>query len=267
MIRNSRNYRIYSPQERDTDLSIGLLLHLAKGRTGLLWEDLSGYNNHARFSQGTPSPQWVLGHDQKADAIAVQALNTHVAIVAHNTMFDVGTGNFTVSFWAYNNKSAGPVSSEAFLGCVHTPSQNGWAFGQVAGQTTLSFYWSATSIGSVVNFPTFEWSHWTIVKKEDDVKMYMNGIQVNTLGGQSATNFSTGGVGIAVGKWYGNFNNYYAKGKIEDVRFYNRALSDAEVFKLANNNVTMSRKRFRGIVVSSGGSTVPQVLMCLGVGS
>lgn len=253
MSRNFRNYRIYSPQERDPDLSSGLLLHLAKGRTGLLWEDLSGYRNHAVWSVSSPVPQWVLGHDQKADAIAVQALNTHVPIVPNNSMFDIGTGDLTISAWFYNNKSAGPVGSEAFLGCFETPSQLGWCFGQTAGVTTFRFYWNAVNIDSVVAFPTFQWSHWTIVRKGDDVTMFMNGIQVNTVAGRAADTFNLGaGQGIAIGKWYGNFNNYYAKGKIEDVRFYNRALSSAEVLRLATTNTTVPRKRYRGFIETVG---------------
>ena len=140
--------------------------------------------------------------------------------IADNAAFDVGSGNFTVEAWVWNNGS----------------STTSWVF----GQTSSSFTASSTAVGLSVNSSGFpngavavgssftntassvaiarnSWNHIAFVRDGATLRMFVNGTQTATSNISTNTvNNSTTPVGIGR---IGDYNLEYWNGYISDFRF------------------------------------------------
>lgn len=134
--------------------------------------------------------------------------------------------NLTVSIWAYYNNvngETGGVENYAL-----TPVEGwGWILELVNG--TPRFYVKNTS-GTSTNasggsVPLNTWSHIVGIYNGTNVKVFLNGVQTGT-GTLSGLINNPDNLHIYFGK-YSTFNGY-----LDDVRIYNRALSDAEMKRI-----------------------------------
>ncbi|MFZ3099668.1 MAG: LamG domain-containing protein, partial [Minisyncoccales bacterium] len=71
-----------------------------------------------------------------------------------------------------------------------------------------------------------DWHHLIVVATDSEVKIYMDGKRLTTTGALAPI-ISTS-VNVKIGGW-GVAGNYYSDGQIDEVRIYNRALTEAEV--------------------------------------
>jgi hypothetical protein len=116
--------------------------------------------------------------------------------------------------------------------------------------TTASPYNCTTSmISDAITNPFNKWTHLVLVQKyysenialhRNDYFQYFNGnklkVSSTTIGSNPmATSFSRGGtIGCNNNSGNNNFNFNFFKGSIDDVRIYDRALSDEEILQLYN---------------------------------
>ncbi|MFA6090252.1 MAG: LamG domain-containing protein, partial [Candidatus Gracilibacteria bacterium] len=147
------------------------------------------------------------------------------------------TGNFSMSVWINPNRA-----NNSFEGIIHQGETNAnmdvnsleigpnnqmrWLI-RNASTSVIDFY-------SPVNSVSLNTWQYIVVKKEGGVfSMFLNGIMVN-----SQTNLLPLS-NIPYNLWIGARNiggvsPMYSQGKIDEVRIYNRALSDSEIFSLYN---------------------------------
>tara|TARA_B100000131_G_scaffold322540_3_gene376887 strand:- start:4306 stop:9003 length:4698 start_codon:yes stop_codon:yes gene_type:complete len=148
------------------------------------------------------------------------------------------TTNFSASVWVYlNANSSGGYGIVGNFQSGVTP-QKGWVIARSSADTKFSFWADGTAnsnggkvVGTTV-IQTGVWYHVVGTYDGTNVKIYVNGSLEN-----SATYSATPGTTnqpLVIGRWYGNYNDYYTDGKIDQVRIFNKAISAAEVTKLYN---------------------------------
>jgi hypothetical protein len=135
-------------------------------------------------------------------------------------IFQKGTAS-SISVW---------IAAEVFNGPLKyfiTPNSNGLAFGQTG--TTISGVVSVPfTKGASVATAENNWHHYALTYDGNDVRLYKDGVLAD-----SKTNPGTCGDG-ATSFMLGCLNNSFWKGNIDDLKFYSKTLSAAEVTKLAS---------------------------------
>lgn len=136
----------------------------------------------------------------------------------------------TLSFWVY------PIGVQnSFANIIGNHSNNGWVVQQ--NGTTQNYYfafysggWQVT--GNTINIHNDIWTHCAIVKSLTGgyLKLYRNGILVSTnlntlpIGYASNTQFYIGKASTIGGRYF--------KGKVDEVLFFNKALSDSDIQRI-----------------------------------
>jgi hypothetical protein len=153
--------------------------------------------------------------------------------VDENELFNVSPGGFTFSIWAKPDKDQGADWSKiAILG---ESGKGGYAIRYCEGYNGLAvaYLYSNSGISSSfeINSDRFNpdiWSMYTITYQGDIFKVYLNGVLVNQT---TATSYTTTGFDLMIGNGEGFFDDF--KGWVDEVRLYNRALTDIEVASLS----------------------------------
>lgn len=135
---------------------------------------------------------------------------------------------FTVSFWL----NAGATQTNAYAELIdnnHTGSRS-W-FAQQDNTSNNLYYFGAygSPRGDVFFNLTSTWNHLTFVKGAGIIKVFLNGKLVNTAT-HGGTIMYDGTQNLILGAWYasGGFARFW-KGSMDDLKLYNRALSDTEI--------------------------------------
>jgi hypothetical protein len=137
-----------------------------------------------------------------------------------NSVFNFGTGNFTIEFWVYYNTIGGPqtlldINYGTAPSCTLQPSSG-----------SMIFYTNgtATSITSSVADTVGVWSHYAVVRNGTTITMYRNGASVGSatysgnVGNSSATVYVGGSLGGG---------GYYTNGYVSNFRMTNTAVYTA----------------------------------------
>jgi hypothetical protein len=157
---------------------------------------------------------------------------------ASSSLFNFGTGDFTIDVWAkVNGYSAGSI--QTLINTYINPS-NGWNI-QFNVFNTLDFrfsYGDTTLIISGANAILLnEWNHLTISRISNSLKMYVNGN--NIVSATDSTNISNGGA-LVSGRLSASAIQFL-NGNIAMVKIYKaRGLTSTEVY----NNFVANRGRF-----------------------
>jgi hypothetical protein len=110
-----------------------------------------------------------------------------------------------------------------------------WVAQQDNTNTNL-YYFAATGspVGSVSFNLTSTWNHVTFIKGAGFVKMYLNGKLVGTATHGGTISYD-GTQNLILGAWYaaGGFTRFW-NGKMDDLKLYNRVLSDSEINTIFN---------------------------------
>lgn len=103
----------------------------------------------------------------------------------------------------------------------------------MSGVGPANAFWTRIYIpGNTTNFQNNQWYHLTFVKSGTTYNVYLNGqVESSTVIPQSAS--YTESVGLLIGTIGGGFEVF--KGKIDDVRIYNRALTQDQINYLATH--------------------------------
>jgi len=154
------------------------------------------------------------------------------------------TTNYSVSIWTKLDTLIGGGSSGSigFIGNFKsgvTP-QVGFAIAKVSNESGFSFWADGTAnsraakvIGTTV-IQTGVWYHVVGTYDGTNVKIYVNGNLENT----AAYSFTPNATDqpLVIGRWYGNYSDYYLGGQIDQVRIFATALTYTQVTDLYNEH-------------------------------
>lgn len=161
--------------------------------------------------------------------------------IPNSSSFDFGSADFAVSWWEYrtaNDNGKAAMTRDYFLsgGVGYTPFIFGYS---AAGANLLCYMTSNGTSWDIANGKSFgavtlnTWNHFVITRNGTTFTTYKNGAQVDTW--TSALAIKSGTTAMHLGTYKGGeASYYYFTGKMDDVRFYNRAFSASEVLKLYN---------------------------------
>ena len=161
-----------------------------------------------------------------------------------NKFFNNGWGNYTISGWfncadissiwgkghtLINTNpifgidlllSTGDLPNKLVYSVNSAPNNRSWDISSLVPATTI--------------FQNNQWYFFSFIKNGNNYKLYINGnLEVSTVGGISPISYLCGMyIGISIDNT--DFNNGF-KGKLDDYRFYNRAMTSDEVTQLYNS--------------------------------
>jgi len=186
--------------------------------SGTIAHDSSGLGNDGTFGpEGTP--QWIAGY--RGGAIHLGGSDDYVNINAvANDM--PANNNFTISAWIRTTTGDGNV-----IGSNNTASDHDFIFGLASNGQLL------VEADSVRNYPPAlnngQWHMITYVRNGTTAYIYTDGVQVGT---ETPSGNPAGQARWSIGmEWDSSPSDEY-EGDVDDVRFYNRPLSAAEVQSL-----------------------------------
>jgi type II secretory pathway pseudopilin PulG len=186
--------------------------------SGTIAYDRSGYNNNGTLING---PVWTTG--KVGSALSFDGVDDYVVL---NEPFKNNT-NFSIAVWI-NTNILNDGKYHAFIGktgdsCRRpsmwlTPSSNGLHYDSWNSNCTIRY----DKIVSNFFINTNIWHFVVWVKNNNNYFLYRNGFLLDT--GVAPTNFYTANTTYRIG-----YVDNYWNGLIDEVRIYDRALSDAEI--------------------------------------
>ena len=146
------------------------------------------------------------------------------------------TTNYSVSVWC--KWSSKPSTSVGLVGNFKTgvSPQVGFVVAKSSGENTFSFWADGTAsssagkVNGTTNFSIDTWYHVVGTYDGSNVKIYVNG-QLEGTQAYTATPGTTDQP-LVLGRWYGNYSDYYFPGKLDQIRIFNKALTASEVTTL-----------------------------------
>ncbi len=151
-------------------------------------------------------------------------------LVGNKPIFDL-TNTMTISVWILPNTLSGDIKVLSKFQVGSNSYQlsllNGAASFQIIRGGSLSWDKCESDILQIN-----QWQHIVCTYNNSEMKVYVNGVLKNKLAINGAINISTAPLII------GNYNggNSWFNGKIDEVRLYNRAITEEEVVKFYNFN-------------------------------
>jgi len=208
--------------------------------SGISANDSSGNNHTAFLYNGT---SWTSGKVGPS-AVNFDGANNLVGINIDDMNL---TNTFSYSFWA-NPTMTHEIDSEStsgyggFSGERYVLSPSWYEGGEVGagvsvGTNGVSLYENGDSDMApvlVYNAPISGWTHITVVYQNKQPKLYINGTYVRTglTSRQGLVHLTPDYIG-------GGFYGYYG-GSVDDLRVYNRALTDSEITAVSANAVPLA---------------------------
>ena len=131
-----------------------------------------------------------------------------------STLYDFGTGDFTVEFWTYMNATADTTFIGKFISGAYA-----WLVQYISG-TGLRFYWGNN--GTLDSFVVGSWSpsistwyHVAVTRASGTLKLFINGTQVGTTTNSSSYTSVTS---LSIGRNADGGGIQYLNGYIDDIR-------------------------------------------------
>ena len=162
-------------------------------------------------------------------------------LVANSASLNVFNSNLTITMWLYNDNPS--LSDTSYKGV----SKGGWNTG-VGYELLYTNYWNSGTLhfttgssgNNVYSFNNFS-NQWVMLTGVYDnatstKKMYINGVEQSTTV-QGVDNLTSSSHDLYIGRRHPS-NSYsgFVKGKMDDIRIYNVALSATEILNLYNYN-------------------------------
>jgi len=185
--------------------------------SGTTANDSSGYVNTGTLVN---APLWVPGRYNSA----LSFTGTNYVNAGNGASLNI-TGDLTIEAWIKQD-----IWNTNYAGVVHKFSSGYVGYRLTTSNGYLSFDYGAPSYqGGAVSTGRFSqgiWHHVAVVKSGTSVIYYIDGANS---GGWTAgnANIAVSSVGVRIG--HNQYNNVYFPGLIDDVRIYNRALSQPEI--------------------------------------
>jgi large repetitive protein len=182
-----------------------------------------------------------VGNDQLATNWVDGKRGKAIHVVEPNGCIDVGprtefqAAKITAAMWVKIDAHAVLGASGYIVGQAFNADVEGWRIATRAYQDAGSFSWQHTVSGTkylfdVVAPPLNTWHHLAMTFEPDKLlEIFVDGVNVFTKAATPAIDFTTASFRIGC---RADSNNFF-KGAIDEVRFYNRILSLAEIKQLA----------------------------------
>jgi hypothetical protein len=191
--------------------------------------DHSGNENHgnnvgATWQTGTAPTRTAVGSGYAA---TFDGVDDYVE-APDDASLDMGTGDLTISAWV---KSEINNEYQGILGKITVESSDyrGYTIRKGTNDYFEFFTGGSPDIYLVKSDSTYTDSNWHHVlgtRRNGKNYIYVDGVEQT----QTANSVLVDSEGdVSIGKIYSNHNDYYFNGQIDDVRIYNRALSEDEV--------------------------------------
>jgi hypothetical protein len=193
------------------------------GPTGLTLRDWSGFGRNGTLTNG---PTWVVANGRRSIAFD----GSDDSVICNNV---VGAASFSISAWinptslSFNN-----IASHGYFG------NNGFDFYAISGGS-LAFYVrdggaappGQTTSGSLIFVN--RWTHVAATFTASTASLFINGVQASLSGSNNPSIVYFTNV-VSIGRRSDGFGAW--AGSIDDVRVYNRAISQAEIRLLSQRN-------------------------------
>ncbi len=215
--------------------------------SGTIAVDQSGHSNHGLFYG---KPAWATG-------IFGGCLSLNSATgdyVETATPLNIKTNTVTVTGWVKHDKA--PTAWSGVL--THRGTSPG-CLGLQHDGTQLKYMWGADQywqFNSGLKFPNGEWYFAAVAISPTQGKLYLNGVDqtATNVAEHVPTNFDKV---ISVGRDVGFGTNRLMTGMLDEVRFYNRTLTDVDIQRFVLADVTAPGDAVQGVPndgVNTGGS-------------
>ncbi|MCD8498207.1 MAG: hypothetical protein LRZ85_09190 [Alphaproteobacteria bacterium] len=162
--------------------------------------------------------------------------------VSYPTNIEFDNGDFTVSGWFKREGVAGGSEDNFTIFSQRVDAAGdgnpavilyGRAGGGAAGAQIRDNAGAVVQVFGTTNIQDGQWYHVAITKTATVLKIYVNGVMENSTPHTLTGDFDTGSVHRLIGKHaWGGVDRSFSNGLIDDVRVYNRALTDADVSTL-----------------------------------
>ena len=258
--RNSQ--RVFSNERLDPRLRAGLVGHWIGGGSGNTWVDRSGYGRHGTLTNG---PLWTLGEGGKRNAVEFDGSNDYVDFNNTSNPLLSATGDWTIAVWA--NTSTIATGEAELFGQYIAAASNGRLLLRRSGSKWVLFLGNTATLGTVsvtgtTTIVVGQWYHVIARRIGNTFTLYVNGNQDATNTDGSTRSIWQGGsmLGLRtnVATAYNDLPHVDKfKGRLDDVRVYNRALSEAEISLLASPSFSPVTRRRTFLGKRSGAAPPP----------
>ncbi len=193
-------------------------------------ESEPGHDDSENGNNGTNHDAAWIPNGVRSGAMSFDGVDDHMLVEDHPSL-NFGDGDFTVSFWT---KPSSLINYHRFV-TKYDAGSHGWIiYGDSGGFVSANVVGSSGTVYSLP-FGQYEvgvWHLFSMVKTSSQVKAYRDGILVstqNTVVGNTdvSENLLIGMCGSSC-----DVSNTYLEGLLDEVRIYNRALSEAEIHAL-----------------------------------
>jgi hypothetical protein len=147
--------------------------------------------------------------------------------IPYNSMFNFGTGNFSVEGWIKTTNTA----TEVVVGSMQTGD---FWLGVENNKAVFSISGTATASSIIVN--DGQWHHIAGVRNSGTISIYVDGGLSNRTANSSTFTLTSNPVTIG-----GFADSYYFNGSIDEVRIWNRALPQTEIQNTMNCELDASQ--------------------------
>ena len=248
----------YGTDDANMRSTLVLDMPMAEGG-GAVVNDVSGLGNHGAFARAiwnaqTPLQDRVESRNQGTGSIRLNGIDQWIDL-GNTGPICLSVNAFSCSVWFKRDKIANSAGSQlvAMVGDANNAAQNNWNVQtQAPGRRLLTSVISSTlglrALVGLNNIPLGVWCHAVLTYDGAFIRWYYNGIQENVTTCTGAVTASTSGKFIGTGSAPigGAFRIF--GGWIQDVKYWDRALTAAEVYDLyfLNRNDAAMRTNLKG---------------------
>ncbi len=213
----------------NTDPSLIGYWNLNEG-AGTIAHDLSGKGHDGTLMNG---PTWTTGYFDAAldlNASGAAGTGTHYVDCGNSADFNL-TSQVTVAAWVYPARAAATTHE-----CYVTKGDTSYALKETNTDGNVEFFiysggaWHSATLTGRTASNNNTWYHLAGTFDGTNIKIYLNGVLAGTTAftGPIATNTAN----VNFGRDADSGGRRYYRGRIDDVRIYNRALTDVEIQSL-----------------------------------
>lgn len=141
-----------------------------------------GANNSTSIVDSSPTPKTITRvGDTKISTVQSKYGGSSIyfdgsdsLLTSTNTDFTFGTGDWTIEVWVYTINRREICG--AFTNGVYSSGNIGWG----DYNNTFSFYWNASSIAPISNYPLNQWVHLALTRQSNVHRSFINGVLTGT---------------------------------------------------------------------------------------
>lgn len=167
-------------------------------------------------------------------------------VVPHSNAFNFGTSDFSVTLRANFDRSTlfGGVIDKDNFNDPSTSNYEGWLFNTDVGNGGVGWLTrdrpaiQTNNRHATANFATDTWYSFTASRESNVLRLYVDGILVDTTAETSPTNVNNSIDLIIGGLQPSGFATQFFDGQVDDIAIFDHALSQSEITRIFNAGVS-----------------------------